>query len=111
MAARAVTALFDDGIKPDGILAGNDHLAFGVMRQIRDLGMNIPENVRVVGFDNIDESRYSIPSLTTVDQSSDAVAIKAVDSVVAQIESGGRAPASVEYVPHELVYRASSPEV
>lgn len=108
--ARAVTALFDDGIKPDGILAGNDHLAFGVMRQIRDLGMNIPENVRVVGFDNIDESRYSIPSLTTVDQSSDAVAIKAVDSVAAQIESGGRAPASVEYVPHELVYRASSPE-
>ncbi|WP_240811898.1 LacI family DNA-binding transcriptional regulator [Bifidobacterium avesanii] len=108
--ARAVTALLDDGLRPDGILACNDHLAFGAMRQVRDLGMNIPEDVRVVGFDNIDEARFSIPSLTTVDQSADAVAAKAVGSVIAQIEAGRRAPAMLEHVPHRLVYRASSPE-
>ncbi|NMN00605.1 LacI family transcriptional regulator [Bifidobacterium sp. DSM 109958] len=108
--ARAVTALFDDGIRPDGILACNDHLAFGVMRQLKDLGLAIPGDVRVVGFDNIDEARFAIPSLTTVDQSADTVAIKAVDSVIGQIEAGTRAPASVEHVPHSIVYRASSPE-
>lgn len=108
--AHAVTALLDDGLRPDGIVACNDHLAFGAMRQVKDLGMNIPEDVRVVGFDNIDEARFSIPSLTTVDQSADALAIKAVDSIIAQIEAGHRAPAGLEYVPHRLVYRASSPE-
>lgn len=108
--ARAVAALFDDGIRPDGIVACNDHLAFGAMHQIRDLGLNVPGDVRVIGFDDIDEARFSIPSLTTVDQSSDAMADESVGSVIAQIEAGHRAPASVEHVPHRIVYRASSPE-
>lgn len=109
--AQAVMALQDDGIRVDGILACNDHLAFGVMRQIKDEGRSIPDDVRVVGFDNIDESRYSIPSLTTVDQSADDVAIKAVDSAIAQVEAGHRAEAGLTYVPYSIVFRASSPEV
>lgn len=109
--ARAVAALFDDGIRPDGIVACNDHLAIGVMRQLKDLGLSIPGDVRVVGFDNIEDSRFSIPSLTSVDLNADMVAIKAVDSVIDQAMAGGRAEACVEHVPHSLAYRASSPEV
>ncbi|NMM94950.1 LacI family DNA-binding transcriptional regulator [Bifidobacterium oedipodis] len=109
--ARAIGDLFDLGIQPDGILAGNDHLAFGVIRQLKDMGLRVPADVRVIGFDNIDEAQYSIPSLTSVDQNADNIAIRAVDSLIDQINAGHRAPSADIVMPHTIVYRASSPSV
>lgn len=54
----------DSGI--DGIFCATDTVAFGVLRGLADLGVRVPEDVKVVGFDNVTECAYSTPSLTSV---------------------------------------------
>lgn len=56
-----------EGDRPDAILCYNDSAALGALYQLQLRGVSVPGNVQVIGFDNIAESRYSSPSLTTVD--------------------------------------------
>ena len=53
--------------RPTAIFASNDQTAFGVMHRAKELGLRIPQDLSVVGFDNISESEYL--DLTTIDQS------------------------------------------
>lgn len=55
--------------RPSAILAANDQSAFGVMEAAREAGLRIPQDLSLVGFDNIPETTYVHPNLTTVDQS------------------------------------------
>ncbi|HEX6923676.1 MAG TPA: LacI family DNA-binding transcriptional regulator, partial [Bacillales bacterium] len=50
------------------VFASSDVMAFGVMDALRDLGVKVPDDVSVVGFDDIEEAKYSAPPLTTVHQ-------------------------------------------
>ncbi len=59
---------WDDGQRPTGVLAMSDAMAIGVMRAARELGLRVPEDVSVVGFDDIDVSQHVNPPLTTVHQ-------------------------------------------
>lgn len=54
--------------KPDAVITTSDLIALGVIRGIVDKGLRVPEDISVTGFDNIDYAKYSIPTLTTVDQ-------------------------------------------
>jgi LacI family transcriptional regulator len=65
-AAQALLALPE---RPTAIFAANDLMAFGVMVAARDLGLRIPQDLSVIGFDNIPETMLVSPRLTTVDQS------------------------------------------
>ena len=60
-----VAGLLEAG--PDAIIAANDNVAIGVMRHLRDRGIRIPEDIAVIGFDNIETSAFLQPSLTTFD--------------------------------------------
>jgi LacI family transcriptional regulator len=53
--------------RPTAIVAANDQMAFGVIKAAKELGMTVPEDLAVVGFDNIPLSSYFNPSLTTVE--------------------------------------------
>lgn len=65
--AQAVQELLDGSqAVPDGLFCANDLLAQGAIRALHDRGLRVPEDVAVVGFDDIDESHYSVPSLTSV---------------------------------------------
>jgi LacI family transcriptional regulator len=55
--------------RPTAIFAANDQSAFGVMDIAQELGIDIPQALSVVGFDNIPEAAQATPRLTTVDQS------------------------------------------
>jgi DNA-binding LacI/PurR family transcriptional regulator len=70
------------------IFAANDHLALGVLRALSERGRRVPDDVSVVGFDDVPEAAYFIPPLTTVRQDFDAVARASLDLLLAQIESG-----------------------
>lgn len=109
--AKAVRQLYAEGIRPDGIFALNDLLAMGAISQLREMRVRVPETVRVVGFDNIDEAQYTIPSLTTVDPGRTEVAQLAVKLILDQVAAGGRADSRCVGVPYRLEYRASSPVV
>lgn len=63
---EAVRELFANGMRPTAIVCVNDFMAVGALRQLRELGLRVPEDVSVTGFDNITLSEMMTPSLTTV---------------------------------------------
>jgi DNA-binding LacI/PurR family transcriptional regulator len=70
----------------DGIVAASDLIAIGAMRALRERGMTVPEQVGVVGFDDIPAASLTSPSLTTVSQDLTAAGAALVDTLLATIE-------------------------
>lgn len=64
--AAAIHQLVEQQVPFDAVLGFNDALALGALRALEDHGLEVPTDVAVVGFDDIEETRYSRPSLTTV---------------------------------------------
>ena len=64
---QAATTLLKEGDQPTSIFDTNDQMAFGVIYAVRELGLKVPDDVAVVGFDNIPMSSYFIPPLTTIE--------------------------------------------
>jgi LacI family repressor for deo operon, udp, cdd, tsx, nupC, and nupG len=54
------------GGRPTAVVCGNDRMALGAMRCLAERGLRVPEDVSIVGFDDIDTATYTTPSLTTV---------------------------------------------
>ena len=65
----AAKKAFELGMKIDGLLAGSDHAAIGAIQFFKNKKLSIPKDISVVGFGNWKLSKFSTPSLTTVDQS------------------------------------------
>jgi DNA-binding LacI/PurR family transcriptional regulator len=75
----------DSGLGVDGVVVFNDTVAMGVMRGLRDRGVGVPDDMRVIGFDDVPEARVFIPSLSTVSPDHRWKAGKAVDLIVSRI--------------------------
>ena len=88
--ADAALRLLDEtaGSPPDAVFCANDLLALGAMRHFYEAGLRIPSDIAVVGFDDIDESRYSIPSLTTVSPDKDQIAQTAISLLMTLMRDG-----------------------
>ena len=84
--ARCLRELLDRGAEFDAVFGLNDTLALGAMRALQESGRRVPEDVAVVGFDDLDEARYSIPSLTTVDPGQEWIARTAVHTLLDRID-------------------------
>jgi DNA-binding LacI/PurR family transcriptional regulator len=63
---RAAREIIDSGFEPTAIVCVNDFMAIGVLRELRERGLRVPEDVSVTGFDNIKLSEYCYPPLTTL---------------------------------------------
>ena len=74
------------GVDFDAVFGLNDTLALGAMRVLQEAGRSIPDDVAVVGWDDLDEARYSIPSLTTVAPGRTWIAHTAVRTLLARIK-------------------------
>jgi DNA-binding LacI/PurR family transcriptional regulator len=83
---QAMQNLLDSGEGFDGVLAASDLIAIGAMKCLRKAGVAIPEDVSVVGFDDIPAASYSVPSLTTVRQNTREAARALVKNLLAMIE-------------------------
>ncbi|CAN7423579.1 LacI family DNA-binding transcriptional regulator [Microbacterium sp. LjRoot45] len=107
--AEAVRRLLASGADFDAVFAMNDALALGVLRVLQQERVRIPEEVAVVGFDNIDEGQYAMPSLTTVDPGRKEIARQAVDLLVERIARRGDAiPPREVLVDFEVLRRESA---
>lgn len=80
--AEAMEQLLASGNRFDAVIGLNDTLALGAIRVLTRHGVRIPDDVAVAGFDDIDEARYSTPTLTTVDPSRTEIARLAVELLV-----------------------------
>ena len=93
---------------PDAIFCYNDLVALGAIRTILAAGLRVPEDIAIVGFDDIEMGRYSTPSLTTVAPDKAAIARLAVERLLARL-AGETDDAPVElWADHELIVRESS---
>lgn len=79
--------ILKSNIMPDAILSDTDIMAIGALNCLRNHGVRVPEDVMLGSFDNIEFAEYCNPRLTTVNVPIEAMSIKAVELLVAQMES------------------------
>ncbi|WEV66144.1 LacI family DNA-binding transcriptional regulator [Bifidobacterium sp. ESL0764] len=84
--ARATQGLIDDDIAFDGLIALNDQLAIGALSALATNGIKVPDQVQVIGFDNIEESSYLQTPLTTMDSRLNWTAPTAVERIIGRIK-------------------------
>lgn len=108
--AAAVRRMLEDGVEFDAVFGLNDALALGAMRALQEAGLRIPEDVAVMGFDNIEEAQFTVPSLTTVDPGRELIAAHAVELLVARLKDGGGRPSDPKdvRVDFDVVVRESA---
>jgi len=93
--------------RPQVIFAANDMMAIGCYDYIKQIKLQIPQDIGVVGFDDIFVSQYLNPPLTTVHVNIDEVGKRAAELLLNKIQSSNNIPASVVHIPTELVLRES----
>lgn len=103
----AATALLALSPRPDAIFCFSDLLAMGAMRAVFDAGLSVPEDVAVIGVDDIEEGHFSRPSLSTVSLDTPFIAREAVRRIAARIENRD-APGVEVVAPHRLIAREST---
>jgi DNA-binding LacI/PurR family transcriptional regulator len=90
--AAAVRRLLALPEPPDALFCFNDLLALGALRSLHELGVRVPEDVAVVGWDDIEDGRYSTPTLTTISPDKHQIASLAVEFLAARLGAGRDAP-------------------
>lgn len=101
----ATRKLIDAGVKFDAIFAASDLIAIGAMRALAERGLKVPDDVAIVGFDDIPAASLTSPPLTTVMQDLRGAGELLVETLLAQIEDRSAPPATL---PTRLVVRGSS---
>jgi LacI family transcriptional regulator len=104
-AASAIGELLVDGLDFDAVFCGDDDAAIGVTTALRRAGRRIPEDVAVVGFDDVPIARFLTPPLTTVRAPTELVGRHAVEQLVRLIRCEQTDPLTL--LPTELVVRRS----
>ncbi|MGW3124535.1 LacI family DNA-binding transcriptional regulator [Streptomyces sp. NPDC001107] len=84
--AERAREMAKSGLGFDGVFCVTDALAMGVLRGLADVGTRVPDQVKVIGFDNVSEGEFFIPSLSSVDPDHDGMAERAVDLLIRRIE-------------------------
>jgi DNA-binding LacI/PurR family transcriptional regulator len=106
--ARSMRQLLALDSPPDAVFCFNDHLALGVIRAIFDAGYRVPEDIAVVGFDDIEDGRFSIPSLTTISPDKEKIGDLAVAFLLGRINGTRTGPPERVEVPCQLIVREST---
>ncbi len=104
---QGVSRLIESGFAPTAVLCINDYMAIGAMRELRDRGLRIPQDVSVTGFDNIALSEFIYPSLTTVNIPRKRIGRLIYDALTPDGESG-LGPDEEILIEPELVVREST---
>jgi LacI family transcriptional regulator len=92
--------------EPDAVFVASDSMALGALRALREDGKRVPEEVAVVGFDDMPQAAIADPPLTTIRQPIQRAGIMALEMLIDILENGME-PARRIILPTELVIRAS----
>jgi len=106
---EVIAACFQRRNRPTALFAGMDMLAIRVMETLREMGLHIPRDVAVAGFDNVEFSAFTQPPLTTVQQPTEAMGRLAAEKLFDRIEGKGTRSKRTrcERLPCQLVIRQS----
>lgn len=110
-ACEAVRDLCSGPVKPDGIFVANDHMALAVIDTLRsELGLRVPQDISVIGFDNVPQSGWPSYGLTTIAQDAQAMVDATVDVLMQAIEADRRSTpfaTRTQVTPVKLVQRTT----
>jgi DNA-binding LacI/PurR family transcriptional regulator len=98
---KALTAVF----------VANDQMALGVLRAMHEVGQRVPDELSIVGFDDIPEAPYFSPPLTTIRQDFDEMGSRSLRLMVRMIKSGERLGAGARVQPELVVRESTAPPV
>lgn len=104
---RAMLSLLDQGQAPDAVFCFSDPLALGAMRALHERGLRVPDDVAVVGFDDVEDGQFSCPSLSSVSPDKGWLAQTAFDRLTSRLNGDHMEP-EVLLAPYELLIRESS---
>ena len=102
----AARALYSRGALPEAIICAYDDMALGAMRFFHDNGISVPDDIKVIGMDNILHSEYFVPSLSTIDYMNEEIAKTATESVFELLD--GKTSAEIYNFSARLITRESS---
>ena len=94
---------------PQGIIASNDLFAMGIISTLREHGLQVPTDVAVASFDNIEIGQYYTPPLTTMGLGNDLFAAQIWELLTHRIANKQRTPLRKLHLRHELIIRKSCP--
>lgn len=103
---QAMKTLLCDRPTLDAVIAANDEMALGAMRYLAETGKKIPEDVAIIGFDNIPASAYLYPGLSSVKAPVSEMLEAAIEQLFSQLE--GRALKPMPLFSSELILREST---
>ncbi len=106
--ARAMQQLLALDHPPDAVFCFNDLLALGAMRALHEAGRRIPDDVAVIGFDDIEEACFAIPSLTTIAPDKEKIGELAVSFLLGRIDGTRTSQPDRVEVPFRLIVREST---
>lgn len=106
--AEAMERLLRTHPDPDAVFAASDAMAIGALRTLRDRGLRVPEDVAVIGFNDLASARHTSPPLTTVHQPVRALGQEMARMLVSAIE--GHSPSPL-ILPTRLTVRESAPDL
>lgn len=104
---RAANEILAEGELPTAVFAANDMMAFGVMKEFRGVGLSVPNDVSIVGFDDIAFAELTEPPLTTVCLSRIELGRRTVEALMMNIERPNEEGVEVR-IPTYLIKRAST---
>jgi DNA-binding LacI/PurR family transcriptional regulator len=104
---NAACQLLEYGATFTALVVANDQMALGAIRAVRERGLRIPEDISITGFDDIPESMFFDPPLTTVRQDFDALGRRGVEYLIQRINDP-ETPSMQHIINPQLITRAST---
>jgi LacI family transcriptional regulator len=106
---EAAHHLLSRSVPPTAVFASNDDMALGVLAAAQRLGIAVPRELSIVGFDDSRAATLVFPALTTVRQPVAEMAVAAVDMLLSgELKAGASGEPPVRVLPHELIVRGST---
>ncbi|MFS0637372.1 LacI family DNA-binding transcriptional regulator [Mesobacillus foraminis] len=104
---NCLKSLLEKGKVFDSIFSSNDAMAIGAMKACYEYGIKIPEQVKVIGYDNISFASFMAPSLSTIDQRKGEIGKLAIQELIRLIQNGEEKPKQYRLEP-QIVIRQST---
>ncbi|MFD0717291.1 GntR family transcriptional regulator [Paenibacillus sp. GCM10027626] len=108
MGYEGLQRLIDKKERPTAVFTTSDYKAFGVMKAAREMGLRIPEDLSIVGYDDVVMGQYTYPNLTTINQNTKQLGRRAAEMLIFDLQNDANRFVKEEIVPSLIVRDSTS---